>query len=201
MSEDGDAEEELKYSIHYEGEEEASEYYTKDGKAKVTYANGDTFEGELTDGQKNGKGIYFWKELNATYDGEWIMSIRKGHGKTTYSDGSKYEGEWDNNCQHGKGTYMYENGDSYCGQFINGKREGQGIYSYNDDHSQLIGMWKDDKFISGEWRYNNNTKFIGSFDHNIPNGKGSFVFPSKNQNNGTYVNGAWQSQSILYNEM
>eukprot|EP00483_Globobulimina_turgida_P000005 UN00005 len=198
MSEDGDAEE-LKYSIHYEGDEEASEYYTKDGKAKVMYANGDTFEGEFMDGKKNGKGVYFWKDLQATYDGEWSMDTRKGDGKFTYSDGSHYEGEWDNNYRSGKGTYIYANGDSYCGEYINGQREGQGIYSYKEDYSQLIGVWKDDKFISGQWRYNDNTKWIGSFDNNIPTGKGVYIFPSNNQNHGTYNTCIWPSKSIVFN--
>eukprot|EP00483_Globobulimina_turgida_P000386 UN00386 len=198
MSEDGDAEE-LKYSIHYEGDEDVSEYYTKDGKAKVMYANGDTFEGEYIDGKKNGKGIYFWKEFQATYDGEWSMGIRRGNGKFTYSDGSRYEGEWDNNYRSGSGTYMFANGDSYCGEYLDGKRRGEGICSYEEDYSQLIGTWKDDKFISGQWRYNDNTEWIGSFQNNMPFGKGVFMFASGNQSHGTYDNGLWTSESIVFN--
>eukprot|EP01084_Bolivina_argentea_P277362 473488_1 len=199
MSEDGDAEAQ-KYSIHYDGDEEASEYYTKDGKAKVMYSNGDTFDGELIEGKKNGKGIYCWKELKATYEGEWSMNIRNGHGKFTYSDGSQYEGAWADDCRNGKGTYMYATGDSYCGEYINGKREGEGIYTYKQDHSQLIGLWKNDRFVSGKWRYNDNTQYVGTFDNNTPIGKGIFTFPSNNQNVGSYEDGVWRSQSIVYNE-
>ena len=190
-----------KYSIHYDGDEEASEYYTKDGKAKVQYANGDTFEGEFADGKKTGKGKYFWKELGATYDGEWNEDIRCGTGKFTYPDGSKYEGEWKENQREGKGTFIFSNGDSYCGDYKNGLRDGEGIYSYNQDRSQLIGKWLNDKFISGKWRYNDKTQFVGTFNNNIPDGNGLFIFPSNNQNNGCYQNGLWQSKSIVYNEI
>eukprot|EP00484_Ammonia_sp_Unknown_P022237 CAMPEP_0197041964 /NCGR_PEP_ID=MMETSP1384-20130603/18435_1 /TAXON_ID=29189 /ORGANISM="Ammonia sp." /LENGTH=201 /DNA_ID=CAMNT_0042472987 /DNA_START=64 /DNA_END=669 /DNA_ORIENTATION=+ len=200
MSEDADTEEEVKYSIHYEGDEEASEYYTKDGKATVQYANGDTFEGDLVNGSKHGKGVYTWKALKASFDGEWQNDVRCGHGKFVYPDGSNYQGAWQNNQRHGKGTFVYANGDSYCGDYVNGKREGQGIYTYHSDHSQLIGQWKDDKFVSGKWRYHDQTQFVGNFNHNIPDGKGVFIFASNNQDHGVYDYGVWQSQSVVYNE-
>eukprot|EP00485_Elphidium_margaritaceum_P007378 CAMPEP_0202688160 /NCGR_PEP_ID=MMETSP1385-20130828/3687_1 /ASSEMBLY_ACC=CAM_ASM_000861 /TAXON_ID=933848 /ORGANISM="Elphidium margaritaceum" /LENGTH=199 /DNA_ID=CAMNT_0049343061 /DNA_START=113 /DNA_END=712 /DNA_ORIENTATION=- len=199
MSEDGDAQ--LKYSIHYEGDEEAVEYYTKDGKATVQYANGDTYTGELTDGKKSGKGVYVWKETNATYDGEWDADVRTGHGKFVYPDGSQYEGEWLDNARNGKGTTIYANGDSYCGEYKDGLRAGQGIYTYKSDRSQLIGEWKNDIFASGKWRYNDKTQFVGNFNGNIPNGNGVFTFPSKNQLHGVYQNGKFCPQSMVYNEV
>ena len=32
-----------------------------------------------------------------TYDGEWSDGLRNGNGKYTYADGSTYEGAWKNN--------------------------------------------------------------------------------------------------------
>eukprot|EP00486_Rosalina_sp_Unknown_P003483 CAMPEP_0201568190 /NCGR_PEP_ID=MMETSP0190_2-20130828/9137_1 /ASSEMBLY_ACC=CAM_ASM_000263 /TAXON_ID=37353 /ORGANISM="Rosalina sp." /LENGTH=208 /DNA_ID=CAMNT_0047989041 /DNA_START=85 /DNA_END=711 /DNA_ORIENTATION=- len=200
MSENGDAEE-LKYSIHYDGDEEPSEHYTKDGKAKVQYANGDTFEGDFVDGKKTGQGIYFWKEQNATYDGEWNEDVRTGNGKFTYPDGSKYVGQWKENQRSGKGIMTYPNGDSYDGEFKNGLRDGQGTYSYDNDKSNLTGNWENDKFVSGKWRWNDKTQFVGAFNNNIPTGKGIFAFIDGNQNNGCYEKGAWRSQSAVYNQI
>ena len=96
---------------------------------------------------------------------------------------------------------MYSNGDSYCGQWVGGQREGHGIYSHHHDRSQLIGEWKADRFVSGKWRFNDKTEFVGSFDHNVPTGKGAFSFLSGNQDHGVYdENGVWRSQSIVLNE-
>lgn len=82
-----------KYSIHYEGDEEPSEYYTKDGKAAVSYANGDSYNGDLVDKKKHGKGKYTWAQHNkASYDGDWVENIRTGMGKFIYPDGAIYEG-------------------------------------------------------------------------------------------------------------
>ena len=64
-----------KYSIHYDGDAEPSEYYSKDGRAKVGYANGDTFDGELVDGQKHGNGQYVWKVLAVPHSLSLCISL------------------------------------------------------------------------------------------------------------------------------
>ena len=44
------------------------------------WANGDQYEGEFSNGMKNGKGLFIW------------------------SNGNKYDGDWKDNQRHGKGN-------------------------------------------------------------------------------------------------
>jgi len=196
---DGD-EEEMKYSIHYDGEEEPAEYYSKAGKARVTYANGDTFEGELADGRKHGKGVYVWKEAKASYEGQWADGQRNGDGRFNYPDGSRYEGGWEGDARNGKGTLLYPNGDSYCGQWVGGQREGHGIYSFHHDRSQLVGQWKADRFVAGKWRHRDGTQFVGTFEHGTPDGRGTFTFCSGNHCHGVFRDGGWEPMAIAFDE-
>ena len=44
------------------------------------WAKGDQYEGEFSNGMKNGKGLFIW------------------------SNGNKYDGDWKDNQRHGKGN-------------------------------------------------------------------------------------------------
>jgi hypothetical protein len=54
----------------------------KEGKAKVTYTNGDTYEGEFKNNLKDGKGIY------------------------DYKNGDRYESQFKSDLKEGKGIYI-----------------------------------------------------------------------------------------------
>lgn len=43
-------------------------------------ANGDKYIGEWRDGEKSGKGIYYFSHGD-TYDGVWLGGMRHGYGK------------------------------------------------------------------------------------------------------------------------
>ena len=44
------------------------------------WANGDQYEGEMSEGLRQGKGVFLW------------------------ANGNKYDGQWNNNLRHGFGT-------------------------------------------------------------------------------------------------
>ena len=71
--------------------------FTKDknytGKGKITYKNGNTFEGEWKNGKKSGQGILKFKT------------------------GKKYEGTWSNGKKNGQFKITYKNGDTRVGTF------------------------------------------------------------------------------------
>ena len=47
---------------------------------------------------REGRGIFSWSNGNL-YEGEWKEGNKNGLGTFTYLDGSKYKGEWkDGNC-------------------------------------------------------------------------------------------------------
>jgi hypothetical protein len=80
---------------------------------KCTYANGDSFEGNFSNDQRNGFGLY------------------------QYANGSKFEGEFRDDRKL-QGTFNYPNGDKYVGEFEREEKNGHGIYYYGINISSTI---------------------------------------------------------------
>ena len=87
--------------------------------------------GQIVNGKKEGKGIYYLKE---------------GKGIYYWNDGDRYEGDWKNDKEEGKGIYYFKSGNRYEGDWKNGKMEGKGIYYYKNGNREM-GDWKDGKEI------------------------------------------------------
>lgn len=59
----------------------------------IGYTNGDTYEGYISNNNRNGRGIYIW--INGDkYEGDWVDGDRNGYGTFTYSNGTRQEGFW-----------------------------------------------------------------------------------------------------------
>ncbi len=58
---------------------------------KVTYANGDVYEGAFENDQRHGQGTFTGTD-GYTYVGQWQNGRIEGTGRVTYPDGSVYEG-------------------------------------------------------------------------------------------------------------
>lgn len=67
--------------------------------------NGDTFEGYMRKGKKQGRCKIFWSHLNERFEGVYVKDKKNGSGKYWYSNGDKYDGEWRNDCKHGYGKF------------------------------------------------------------------------------------------------
>lgn len=67
------------------------------GKGKMSYKNGDNYEGTFYKGKKHGKGYFKWAKEGSYYDGEWNNNHPHGVGyvgkdsqarrKALYEDG------------------------------------------------------------------------------------------------------------------
>jgi hypothetical protein len=79
-------------------------------QGKITYANGNIYEGGLNDGKPHGQGklIYVNGDI---YEGALNNDKLHGQGKITYANGDIYEGALNNGKLHGQGTLTYVNGD------------------------------------------------------------------------------------------
>ena len=105
----------------------------RDGKGIYYYNAGDRYEGDFKKGLFDGKGVFYCNNGDK-YVGEMKNGICDGKGILYFKSGSKYDGEFKNDKREGKGIYYYNNGDRYEGEWKNDKREGNGImYYYNDD--------------------------------------------------------------------
>lgn len=116
------------------------------GKGRISYRNGDTYEGELRDGVPHGKGrMYFFKGsvfrekinfdkdeivssyiLQDCYDGSWVNGKKEGLGNYSWFNGQYYNGNWKNDCLQGVGELGLSNRDTFLGNFKEGQIEGEG---------------------------------------------------------------------------
>ena len=164
-------------------------YELKNGKGFALEINDDNYyEGELINGEKNGKGkeYYYWKRI--LFEGEYLNGKRNGKGKEYYKNGNlRFEGEYKYGLKS-KGNEYYNN--------------------YNNDKLYFKGEYKSGIKWNGEG-YDENGKIIIK----INNGKG-FIKEYYNGNNyyryrdfdyylifeGEYLNGEKHGKGIEYNK-
>ena len=109
------------------------------------YFSGERYEGELKNGKREGKGVFYFKD-RSRYEGNRKNGVKEGKGIIYFNSGSRYEGDCINDFMEGKGIFFYNNGDRYEGDFKNDKREGKGIYYYSNGNRE-IGDYKNDQRI------------------------------------------------------
>lgn len=87
---------------------------------KITYANGDVYEGSILNGKRHGKGKLISKSGDI-YEGDWQNDKKHGKGKQIYKAGGVYEGEFKNDAVNGYGTFTDSKGRVLKGYFENNK--------------------------------------------------------------------------------
>ena len=80
------------------------------GKGKITYKNGDTFEGSWVNSKKSGPGIYKLK-TGKIYDGSWSNGKKNGEFKITYPNDDIRVGTFVNNKLEGTATFTKKGGE------------------------------------------------------------------------------------------
>lgn len=133
----------------YEGGISDEDYFVRDYldgiDCKITYADGAIFEGSF-DKDKKSWGKHQLPD-GTYYKGNWDGEIRTGKGVQVYKDGSKYEGEWKDDKRNGSGKTFYSDGSKYEGEWKDDKRHGSGTLSDKDDFIIHKGEWLDDDFV------------------------------------------------------
>ena len=156
------------------------------GNGKMTYAGGDTYDGQWKDGKKHGDGKYSWSN-GSFYDGQWQNDMRSGIGKFTSNNGNVYEGEFKEGVACGKGKFIAANGNVYEGDFKNDVANGKGKLTaangsvYEGDFENDIANGK------GKMTYANGEVYDGEWKDNIANGKGKMTYA-----NGDVYDGEWK---------
>lgn len=89
-----------------------------------------SYEGEFSQGYKNGKGILVW-ETGARYEGDFLNDRITGKGIVVWKDGSRYEGNFFEDNHHGLGILIRE-GIEYSGSFEQGRMSGKFKVKYRD---------------------------------------------------------------------
>jgi hypothetical protein len=87
---------------NFEGETDASG--RKHGWGKLTWDDGDCFEGEFKDDEKV-RGTFHWG-TGDSYEGQWLQDLMHGQGRYDYADGRSYLGNWEKGYRHGHGAWL-----------------------------------------------------------------------------------------------
>ena len=169
----------------YEGE--VNEKNEKHGQGKMTWTNGDVYEGEWKDDEEHGKGKYTWTS-GKVYEGEWKDGEEDGQGKMIYANGVKVEGNWENGKLIGERTYIFKYGFQCkieCDFDSSGIKFGSITYPNGDKY---VGQWKNTNtitwtapycplFVQHGWgrlyKHNSNDVYEGHWDEN------NFISPNK----------------------
>ncbi|GEM_PF-2195171 len=112
------------------------------GTVEIVYANGNTYDGGVTNSMKNGKGEFTAFD-GTKYDGNFMMGKKTGYASVEYPDGSMYKGYFKDGAYNGYGKLYYQNGDVYDGAWKNGEREGYGKYT-EANGNYFYGIWQND---------------------------------------------------------
>ena len=169
---------------------------TYSGTGKISWANGDVFDGTLINGRRNGVGQSIWAN-GQHYNGDWLDDAQTGKASVKFPDGNHFEGGVVNGRPHGQGRMRYASGDSYSGQFNAGSKEGRGIYIWKNGQ-KFDGEWKNQspdgkgrmEFASGEI-------YEGQFLNGTPDGVGVYKWPSGDQYVGEWKNGKKHGQGTF----
>ena len=188
--------------------------YKNNCKGKVTYSNGNVYEGFFKNDKRHGKGTYIYKSGTnlsgsfyeglpsfgtetyvgkSKYTGSFSKWKRSGQGTYSWKNGDKHIGQWKDGKRNGQGTYIWKNGDKYVGQYKDSKEHGQGTYSWKNG-DKYIGQWKDGKRNGqGTYIWKNGDKYVGQYKDSKKHGQGT-----KTYKNGKTEKGIWKNDKFQY---
>lgn len=172
------------------------------------------YQGEYSNGIRNGYGIYTWNETGQTYIGTWNNGKQDGFGIVMQGDSVLQAGEYEagkqklnyvqpfqtgvengnctGNCSNGFGKFTFNNGDWYMGFFNNGQFFKLGIYYFNNEGTMYWGTYDNTKMHGSGHYYTKEYTYIGNFKEGNINGKGIKKF-----NSGKMEAGRFEGANLL----
>ena len=158
----------------------------KSGEGKLTYSNGDYYEGEFADNLPHGKGVLSRPSCGFLYTGEFDHYAFHGKGVLESHKGV-YEGELAHDQKQGEGVMKYTNGDTYKGHWHGDKRQGPGVFTSVDGNTFYEGDWRDDKMHgTGRLVQKGLFTYTGGFKENKFDNNGILIC-----DDGTRYEGRW----------
>jgi hypothetical protein len=97
----------LRYNdMVYQGDWSEERGLQVNGRGRLNFGNGGSYEGQWHNGRPQGKGTLRMPE-GLVYEGGWRAGLRHGTGRTTYPDGTSYSGEWRMDHIFGNGDFTF----------------------------------------------------------------------------------------------
>ena len=158
------------------------------GQGKVTWINGDVYQGELLQSRRHGQGEFTWAN-GQRYRGTWVNDVPQGKGSLKFASGNQYDGDVAQGLPHGTGRMVYASGDSFQGRFIQGKPDGSGTYRWANGQS-YEGPWSNDQPNGrGVLVYANGNRYEGNLLNGVPDGNGTLNYASGDVYSGQFSQG------------
>ncbi|RFO97399.1 hypothetical protein DIC66_09785 [Rhodoferax lacus] len=169
---------------------------TYTGSGKLTWANGDVFEGSLLNGKRHGKGRFAWANGHR-YQGDWVNDVATGQAVVDFANGNHFEGAVENGVPKGTGSMAYASGDRYTGRFIAGEPHGNGSYTWKNGQ-KFEGDWKAGKPEGqGTLLFANGDRYEGQVTGGVPHQTGTFTWASGDRYAGQWKAGAKHGQGTF----
>ena len=163
------------------------------GTGKITWANGDVYDGTLVKGQRQGQGLFIWAN-GQRYDGDWVQDAPLGQGRLQFANGNRYDGDVIAGIPQGAGHMQYASGDDYRGRFNAGVPDGRGLYTWKNGQT-FDGEWKSERPNGqGILKFANGNVFEGTVVNGVPNGQGKLAFVTGELYTGAVVQGEPEGQ-------
>lgn len=128
------------------------EQYRPNGKGKISYSNGDYYEGQWEMGKLvEGEGKQ--RDANGLYNGQFKNGKRDGRGEYILNNGKEhYIGEYKDGFVHGRGEIHYSSGTMYMGSFAKSLKHGEGTFYNKKTEEIFCGSWENN-FLEGPVAY------------------------------------------------
>ena len=138
------------------------------------YDNALIFEGEFTDGDRNGKGKEYYNDGKIRFVGKYLNGKKNGIGK----------------------EYDYDNRLIFEGEYFNDEKNGRGK-EYNNGKLSFEGIFLNNKNWVGT-KYDKNGNIMYSLNNNV-NGSGKeYYFDGILRYEGEYINGKRNGKGVEY---
>ena len=158
------------------------------GSGRVSWANGDVYNGELAQGKRHGQGEFVWAN-GQRYKGTWVQDVPHGTGSMAFASGNRYEGDIAHGEPHGTGRMVFASGDTFQGPFVKGKPNGQGTYRWANGQT-YEGPWTREQANGvGKLLYANGNRYEGSLVNGTPEGQGKLAYASGDEYLGQFKQG------------
>ncbi|EWM26222.1 morn repeat containing protein [Nannochloropsis gaditana] len=150
-----------------------------DGVVDYVYPNGDTYQGEMRGGQRQGKGSYVEHATGNTYEGDWVKDMRHGQGiLTTGARDFLYDGDWVLDKRQGQGHCTIRGRATYSGGFAENKFHGQGKFVDSEGNVYEGGWARGLKEGMGTLRRAGGESYAGEWKGGQRHGLGTCQFGS-----------------------
>ncbi len=160
-----------------------------------SFANGSVYQGALNkQGQLHGYGRLTWKNGDQ-FEGQFVAGLFQGNGKLI-SGPMKYEGHFDQGYMNGFGVLIYDNGTRYEGNFLNNQFNGSGKL-INIDGSVYDGSFQKGEITGkGKWTFSDKSIYVGEVKNGLFNGKGEWSRANELKYTGDFVDSKMQGNGI-----